>query len=141
MSIVWICCCCCVASVVSDSVRPHRWQSTRLPHPWDSPGKNTGMGLHFLLQCMKVKSKSEVTSHVRLLAIPWTAAYQSVQARVREWVAISLPQYKKILMHFGNTYKLTFSEKKLNLFWISKERVLKLNSTFFLFTDLENSKR
>ena len=46
-----ICCCCCqVTSVVSDSVRPHRWQATRLPRPWDSPGKNTGVGCHFLLQ-------------------------------------------------------------------------------------------
>ena len=55
------CCCCCqVASVVSDPVRPHRRQSTRLLHPWDSPGKNTGVGCHFLLQCMKVKSESEV---------------------------------------------------------------------------------
>ena len=44
------CCCCQVASVVSDSVRPHRRQPTRLPRPWDSPGKNTGVGCHFLLQ-------------------------------------------------------------------------------------------
>ena len=42
---------------VSDSVRPHRQQPTRLPCPWDSPGKNTGGGCHFLLQCMKVKSE------------------------------------------------------------------------------------
>ena len=42
-------CCCWVASVVSDSVRPHRRQPTRLPRPWDSPGKNTGVGCHFLL--------------------------------------------------------------------------------------------
>ena len=42
------------------SVRPHRRQPTRLHHPWDSPGKNTGVGCHFLLQCMKVKSESEV---------------------------------------------------------------------------------
>ena len=41
-------------------MRPHRWQPTRLPRPWDSPGKNTGVGCHFLLQCMKVKSESEV---------------------------------------------------------------------------------
>ena len=55
------CCSCCqVASVVSDSVRPHRWQPTSLRHPWGSPGKNTGVGCHFLLQCMKVKSESEV---------------------------------------------------------------------------------
>ena len=46
--------------IESDSVRPHRWQPTRLPHPWDSLGKNTGVGCHFLLQCMKVKSQSEV---------------------------------------------------------------------------------
>ena len=45
---------------MSDSVRPQRWQPTRLPRPWDSPGKNTGVGCHFLLQCMKVKSESEV---------------------------------------------------------------------------------
>ena len=44
------CCCCCqVASAVSDSVRPHRWPPTRLPRPWDSPSKNTGVGCHFLL--------------------------------------------------------------------------------------------
>ena len=48
------------ASVVSDSVRPHRRQPIRLPRPWDSPGKNAGVGCHFLLQCMKVKSESEV---------------------------------------------------------------------------------
>ena len=54
---MWLC---SVTSVVSDSVRPQRRQPTRLPCPWDSPGKNTGVGCHFLLQCMKVKSESEV---------------------------------------------------------------------------------
>ena len=44
------CCCCCVTLVVSNSVWPHRWQSTRVPRPWDSPGKNTKVGCHFLLQ-------------------------------------------------------------------------------------------
>ena len=44
-----ICCCCYVASVLSASVQPHRWQSTRLFHPWYSPNKNTGVGCHFLL--------------------------------------------------------------------------------------------
>jgi len=67
-------CCCCVTSVVSDSVRPHKRQPTRLPRPWDSPGKNTGVGCHFLLQCMKVKSESEAAQSCRLLATPWTAA-------------------------------------------------------------------
>ena len=51
---------CCIASVVSDSVRPHGLQPTRLLRPWDSPSKNTGVGCHFLLQCMKVESESEV---------------------------------------------------------------------------------
>ena len=48
---------------MSDSVRPHRRQPIRLPHPWDSPGKNTGVGCHFLLQCIKVESESEVAQY------------------------------------------------------------------------------
>ena len=55
----WPSCCCWVTLVVSDSVRPHRRQPTRLPCPWNSPGKNTGVSCHFLLQCMKVKSEGE----------------------------------------------------------------------------------
>ena len=62
---------------MSDSVRSHRWQPTRLPHPWDSPGKNTGVGCHFLLQCMKVKSESEVTQLCPTLVTSLTAAYQA----------------------------------------------------------------
>ena len=55
---------------MSDSVRPHRQQPTRLPRPWDSPGKNTGVGCHFLLQCMKVKSESEVAQSCLTLSDP-----------------------------------------------------------------------
>ena len=55
---------------MSDSVRPHRQQPTRLPRPWDSPGKNTGVGCHFLLQCMKVKSESEVAQLCLTLSDP-----------------------------------------------------------------------
>ena len=55
---------------MSDSVRPHRWQPTRLPRPWDSPGKNTGVGCHFLVQCMKVKSEREVTQSCLTLSDP-----------------------------------------------------------------------
>ena len=55
---------------MSDSVRPHTWQPTGLPRPWDSPGKNTGAGYHFLLQCMKVKSESEVTQSCQTLRDP-----------------------------------------------------------------------
>ena len=69
-----------VASVVSDSARPHRRQPTRLPHPWDSPGNNTGVGCHFLLQCIKVKSESEVAQSCQLLMTPWTVAHQAPQS-------------------------------------------------------------
>ena len=55
---------------MSDSVRPHRWQPTRVPHPWDSAGKNTGVGCHFLLQCRKVKSQSEVAQSCLTLRNP-----------------------------------------------------------------------
>ena len=55
---------------MSDSVLPHRRQPTRLPHPWDSPGKNTGVGCHFLLQCQKVESESEVAQSCPTLRDP-----------------------------------------------------------------------
>ena len=55
---------------MSNSVRPHRRQPTRLPRPWDSPGKNTGVGCHFLLQCMKVKSENEVAQSCLTLSDP-----------------------------------------------------------------------
>ena len=80
---------------MSDSVRPHRWQPTRLPRPWDSPGKNTGVGCHFLLQCMKVKNESEVAQSCLTLAIPWTAARQAPPSmgfsrqELLEWGAIA----------------------------------------------------
>ena len=80
---------------MSDSVQPHRRQPTRLPHPWDSPGKNTGVGCHFLLQCMKVKCKVKSLSRVRLLATPWTAAYQAPLSmgftRQEYWSGLPLP--------------------------------------------------
>ena len=86
-------CCCCVASVVSDSVRPHRRQPTRLPRPWDSPGKNTGVGCHFLLQCMKVTRESEVAQSCPTLSDPMdcnppgSSIHGIFQARGLEWGA------------------------------------------------------
>ena len=80
---------------MSDSVRPHRRQPTRLPRPWDSPGKNTGVGCHFLLQCMKMKSQSEVAqlclipSHPMDCSPPGSSIHGIFQARVLEWVAIT----------------------------------------------------
>ena len=93
-----ICCCCCkVASVLSDSVQPHRRQPTKLPRPWDSPGKNTGVGCHFLLQCRKVKSGSEVTT-------PWTAAFQAPPSmgfsRHEYWSGVPLPSPDKYMKKY-----------------------------------------
>ena len=76
---------------MSDSVRPHWRQPTKFPRPWDSPGKNTGVGCHFLLQYMKV----ELLSRVQLLVTPWTAAYQAPPSmrfsRQEYWSGVPLP--------------------------------------------------
>ena len=80
---------------MSDSVRPHRRQPIRLPHPWDSPGKNTGVGCHFLLQCMKGESESEVAQSCPTLSDPMdcspmgSSVHGIFQARVLEWGAIA----------------------------------------------------
>ena len=92
------CCCCWVASVMSNSARPHRQQPTKLPRPWDSPGKNTGVGCHFLLQCMKVKSESEVDQSCPTPGVhmdwspPGSSAHGIFQARVLEWGAIAFSE-------------------------------------------------
>ena len=98
--------CCKVTSVVSDSVRPHRWQPTRLPCPWDSPGKNIGVGCHFLLQCRKVKSESEVAQSCLTLgnpmdcSLPGSSIHGIFQARVLEWGAIAFSDYMTQKAHF-----------------------------------------
>ena len=77
------------------TVRPHRRQPTRLHRPWDSPSKNTGVGCHFLLQCMKVKSESEVAQLRPTLrdpmdcSLPGSSIQGIFQARVLEWGAIA----------------------------------------------------
>ena len=77
------------------TVWPHRRQSTRLPYPWDSPGKSTGVGCYFLLQCMKVKSESEVSQSCPTLSdpmdcsLPGSSIHEIFQARVLEWGAIA----------------------------------------------------
>ena len=92
---------------MSDSLQPYRWQPTRLTHPWDSPGKNTGVGCHFLLQCMKVKSEREVTQSCPTLhdpmdcSLPGSSVHGIFQARVVEWGTIafsylSTTQFQKI---------------------------------------------
>ena len=95
-----VCCAVLSHSVMSDSVRPHRRKPTRLPHPWDSPGKNTGVGCHFLLQCMKVKREREVAQSCLTLSDPMdysllgSSIHGIFQARVLEWGAIGLQLFK-----------------------------------------------
>ena len=80
---------------MSDSVWPHRRQPTRPRCPWDSPGKNTGVGCHFFFQCMKVKRESEVVQSCPTLSdpmdcsLPGSSIHGIFQARVPEWGAIA----------------------------------------------------
>ena len=86
---------------MSNSVQPHRQQPTRLLHLWDSPGKNTGVGCHFLQQCMKVKSESEVAQSRQTLSdsmdcsLPGSSTHGIFQARVLEWGAIAFSEEVK----------------------------------------------
>ena len=107
-------CCCQVASVVSDSVRPHGLQPTRLLRPWDSPDKNTGVGCHFLLQWMKVESESEVAQSCPTFSdsincsLPGSCVHGIFQARVLEWgaIAFSLESHRanQFNKHLSKTY-------------------------------------
>ena len=83
---------------MSNSVQPSGRQPTRLPRPWDSPGTNTGVGRHFLLQCMKVKSESEVSQSCPTLrdpmdcSLPGSSVHGIFQARVLEWGVIAFSE-------------------------------------------------
>ena len=98
---------------MSDSVGPHRWQPTRLLCPWDSPGKNTRVGCHFLLQYMKVKSESEVAQSCLTLSdpmdcsLPGSSIHGIFQARVLEWGAIA----------FSHLYMTTGKNHSFNYTW------------------------
>ena len=100
MSCIYTAAAAAAKSLQSGSVRPHRWQPTRLPCPWDSPGKNTGVGCHFLLQCMKVKSEIEVAPLCPTLSNPMdcsltgSSAHGIFQARALEWGAIAFSERK-----------------------------------------------
>ena len=101
---------------MSDSVRPHRRKPTRLPRPWDSPGKNTGVGCHFLLQCVKVKSEREVAQSCPTLSdpmdcsLPGSSIHGIFQARVLEWGAIAFSVYihKYIYILYIVTITITY---------------------------------
>ena len=99
---------------MSNSVRPHRWQPTRFHHPWDPPGKNTGVDCHFLLQFMKMKS--EVTQSCPTLndptdcSLPGSSVHGIFQARVLEWgaIAFSYPFPPAIINFFSKSVSLCF---------------------------------
>ena len=95
---------------MSDFVRPHRRQPTRLPRPWDPPGKNTGLGCYFLLQCMKVKSESEVAQSCLTLhdpmdcSLPGSSVRGVFQARALERVASAFSIYT--LLHMKQVVRI-----------------------------------
>ena len=103
---------------MSASVRPHRRTPTRFPRPWDSPGKNTAVGCHFLLQCMKVKSESEVARSCLTLSdlmdcsLPGSSVHGIFQARVLEWGAIAFSDVSSICHLFYIQFSV-HPEKKL----------------------------
>ena len=116
---------------MSDSVRPHRQQPTRLPCPWDSPGKNTRVGCHFLLQCMTVDSESEVAQLCLTLSdpmdcsLPGSSVHWIFHARVLEWgaIAFSITRGQKTKTGNRNNIITKFSEdfKK----WCTSKKNLK----------------
>ena len=109
---------------MSDSVRPQRQQPTRLPHPWDSPGKNTGVGCHFLLQCMKVKSEREVTQSCPTPSDPMDCSLPGSSihgfSRQEYWSGVPLPSLNyyaihiKLIEYKSTVCQLKFFYKKKN---------------------------
>ena len=107
---------------MSDSVRPHRGQSTRLPGPSDSPGKNTGVGCHFLLQCMKVKSESEVAQSCPTLSNlincspPGPSIHGIFQARGLGWVAIAFSESQVSFSNKNSTRQMV-KQRDSDKYW------------------------
>ena len=120
---------------MSNSVRPHRWQPTRLLYPWDSPGKNTGVGCHFLLQCMKVKSESEVAQSCPTLSdpidcsLPGSSVHRIFQARVLEWGATAFSECKEYLPPNSHQFLITFLLLKSKISIIQNNKGKHLTST------------
>ena len=108
---------------MSDSVQPHRRQPTRLPRSWDSPGKNTGVVYHFLLQCMKVKIESEVAQSCPTLrdpmdcSLPGSSVHRIFQVRVLEWVTIAFSIINNWLFSIWDYYELNFSAHNYTCLW------------------------
>ena len=109
---------------MSDSVRSHRRQPTRLPRPWDSPSKNTAVGYHFLLRCMEVKSESQVAQSCPTLSdpmdcsLPGSSIHGIFQARVLEWIAIS----SSTMEYYSAIKKNTFDSVLMR--WLKLESII-----------------
>ena len=120
---------------MSDSVQPHRWQPTRLHCPWDSPGKNTGVDCHFLLQCMKVKGESEVTQSCPTLSnpmdcsLPSSSVHRIFQARARMLLFQPTGRRKKSCLNLKKMRRLkgwllliaSIQQCKPNMVWQQEE--------------------
>ena len=128
---------------MSDSVRPHRRQPTRLHHPWDPPGKNTGVGCHFLLQCMKVKSESEVTQSCRTLRDPIDCSLQAPLSvgvsRQEYWSGVPLPSPHKRIKCCQNTVQEIGYKYDNGLIGLGRSLEEENGSLFQCFSCLENS--
>ena len=114
-------------SVMSDPQRPHGLQPTRLPHPWDSSGKNTGVGCHFLLQCMKVKSEREVAQSCPTLRDPMDCSppgssfhgiFQATVLSFQNFLNLSSFGPSAIVWKPGQEMLLSYSDRKAGL-WLT----------------------
>ena len=137
-------------------MRPHRRQPTRLLRPWDSPGKNTGVGCHFLLQCMNMKSESEVVQSCLTLldpmdcSLPGSSIHGIFQARALEWGAIAFSkEWRTYAFKLKWLSKPQESKKKRNkrdmwkyitimISWIKKELT---ERKYRLYTEQRDSER
>ena len=124
---------------MSDSVWPHRRQPTRFPRPWDSPGKNTGVGCHFLLQCMKVKSEREAAQSCPTLhdfmdcSPPGSSIHGIFQARVLELGAIAFSDflYSKLWL-FQEGIKIQTTNDQV--YYVLKTHYLNIVQPLFIMT-------
>ena len=114
---------------MSDSVQPHRRQPTRFPCPWDSPGKNTGVGCHFILQCMKLKSEREVTQSCPTLSDPMDCSPPGSLGFSRQeyWSGVPLPSPTSI-----HNYPKNHSFDYMDLCWQSAISVFNMLSSFVI---------
>ena len=139
---------------MSNSVWLHRWQPTSLPHPWDSPGKNTRVGCHFLLQCMKVKSESEVAQPCPTprgpmdCSPPGSSVHGIFQARVLEWGAIAFTTAiqavscsESLMLHYRNNLKDILLNFLFGTMWLLQWKGKKKKRNVFLFPPLLRMKK